>query len=130
MKKYKTILVSVILLILLIFIFLRMVDSGLHDSAEYRNGLRLREVNRTRASLEVYFGEHGYYPNNLDEFGGIKPFVVFQPEKIKNPACPIYELYKYIPTEDNKNYSITFCLPEDSNSYKAGYQIYSKDTIK
>ena len=128
--KIITLLVIAALIFFCYFVYI-LFKPAVHDTSIYRNWSRLRVIGQTQSSLELYFEDNKKYPADLSALvpkylGLVTSFPVLN---IKNPVCPLAEPYLYEVSQDMKGYKITFCLPESSNEYKAGYQIATQNKL-
>jgi hypothetical protein len=136
-KVFKIVLIIIGIIFLLggcLFLYLYL-NPHPHDTSTYRNGNRLGKIRSLASSLELYFDDYKKYPETLDElfpkYGKAEPFSangILQPRS--KVFCSPDEQYQYSPLNQNKNFIIVFCLPENSPQYAGGYHILSPDGIK
>lgn len=99
-----------------------------------RDAQRLGDVRMLMTAMELYYNDYGSYPRTFDQLMEADyPLLLeipFAPQPPDGTCTAIQNEYLYKPTINNKDYSLTFCLGEDSSIYKAGLRTASSSGIK
>jgi hypothetical protein len=99
-----------------------------------RDEQRVTDIRSLQTALEMYWQDYGVYPNTLEQLLSAKyPIMIDLPAVAEPPdgACTIEQnKYKYKPTNNYKDYQLTFCLGAKSGNLSPGVRTASANGIR
>jgi len=103
----------------------------LYESKAFaRDTKRISDVKQIMTALELYYADHGYYPDNIS-FGGLDNYYWDIPSNSASDAgiCGDFGDYQYVIDEDGQDYELKYCLEIGLSTIPSGVNIANSHGI-
>lgn len=114
--------ILVIFIIMLIGLLSTLAVIALNNARiKSRDATRISDIKQIQAALDLYYDDYKIYPNKLYDLSGQYFTNIPNNPKPNDGDCDVDFEYEYTQLNNGMSYYLDYCLGEDTNSAKTGY---------